>query len=54
MHRIRELQFALRFQVMNAGEETAEELRPTREERHMRSEMAKNNTEPETVTVAMN
>ena len=41
-------------EVMNAGEETAEELRPTREERHMRSEMAKNNIEPETVTVAMN
>jgi hypothetical protein len=41
-------------EVMNAGEETAEELRPTREERHLRSEMAKNNTEPETVTVAMN
>ena len=41
-------------EVVNAGEETAEELRPTRTERHMRSEMAKNNIEPETVTVAMN
>lgn len=41
-------------EIVSAGDETAEELRPTREERHMRSEMAKNNTEPETVTVAMN
>ena len=41
-------------EVVNAGEERAEELRPTREERHLRSEMAKNNIEPETVTVAMN
>lgn len=41
-------------EVVSAGEERAEELRPTREERHMRSEMAKNNLEPETVTVAMN
>ena len=41
-------------EIVSAGEETAEELRPTREERHMRSEMAKNNAEPETVTVAMN
>jgi len=41
-------------EVVTAGEERAEELRPTREERHMRSEMAKNNIEPETVTVAMN
>ena len=41
-------------EVVSAGEERAEELRPTREERHLRSEMAKNNLEPETVTVAMN
>jgi len=41
-------------EVVNAGEERAEELRTTREERHLRSEMAKNNQEPETVTVAMN
>jgi hypothetical protein len=41
-------------EVMTAGEETGEELRPTRAERTLRSEMAKNNVEPETVTVAMN
>jgi hypothetical protein len=41
-------------EIVSAGEERAEELRPTREERHLRSEMAKNNLEPETVTVAMN
>ena len=41
-------------EVVTAGEERAQELRPTREERHLRTEMAKNNMEPETVTVAMN
>jgi len=41
-------------EVMTAGEETAEDLRPTRAERTLRSEMAKNNLGPETVTVAMN
>jgi len=41
-------------EVVTAGQETGEELRPTREERTLRSEMAKNNIEPETVTVAMN
>ena len=41
-------------EVMTAGEQTGEELRPTRAERTLRSEMAKNNIEPETVTVAMN
>jgi hypothetical protein len=41
-------------EVMTAGEQTAEDLRPTRSERTLRSEMAKNNLEPETVTVAMN
>jgi hypothetical protein len=41
-------------EVFTAGEETGEELRPTRAERTLRSEMAKNNLEPETVTVAMN
>ena len=41
-------------EVVTAGEERAEELRPTRAERHLRSEMAKNNIEAETVTVAMN
>ena len=41
-------------EVMTAGQETAEDLRPTRAERTLRSEMAKNNVEPETVTVAMN
>ena len=41
-------------EVVNAGEERAEELRTTREERHLRTEMAKNNSEPETVTIAMN
>ena|SRR5689334_696360 len=41
-------------EVVTAGQETGEELRPTREERTLRSEMAKNNIEAETVTVAMN
>ena len=41
-------------EVVTAGQETGEELRPTRTERTLRSEMAKNNLEPETVTVAMN
>lgn len=41
-------------EVVTAGEQTGEELRPTREEKTLRSEMAKNNVEPETVTVAMN
>ena len=41
-------------EVMTAGQETAEDLRPTRAERTLRSEMAKNNVQPEIVTVAMN
>src|SRR5262249_16841410 len=41
-------------EVVTAGRETGEELRPTRAERTLRSEMAKNNIEAETVTVAMN
>jgi hypothetical protein len=41
-------------EVRAAGQETAQDLRPTRAERTLRSEMAKNNLEPETVTVAMN
>ena len=41
-------------EVMTAGEQTGEELRPTRAERTLRSEMAKNNVDPETVTLAMN
>jgi len=41
-------------EIMTAGEQTGEELRPTRAERTLRSEMARNNVEPETVTVAMN
>jgi len=41
-------------EIRTAGEETAEDLRPTRAERTLRSEMAKNNVQPETVTVAMN
>lgn len=41
-------------EVMTAGEQTGEELRPTKAERTLRSEMAKNNVEPQTVTVAMN
>ena len=41
-------------EILTAGEQRGEELRPTREERTLRSEMAKNNVEPETVTVAMN
>jgi hypothetical protein len=41
-------------EVFTAGEQTGEELPPTRAERTLRSEMAKNNVEPETVTVAMN
>ena len=41
-------------EVLTAGEQTGEQLRPTRAERTLRIEMAKNNAEPETVTVAMN
>lgn len=41
-------------EVVTAGEERGEELLPTRSERQLRREMAKNQLEPETVTVAMN
>ena len=40
--------------VMTAGDQTGEELRPTRAERTLRSEMANNNAHPDIVTVAMN
>lgn len=41
-------------EVVNAGDDRAEDLRATKAERTLRSEMAKNNIEPQTVTVAMN
>ena len=41
-------------EVETAGEQTAREVYPTRTERHLRSEMARNFGEPETVTVACN
>lgn len=41
-------------EVVTAGEETGRELSPSRAERSLRREMAKNQVEPETVTVAMN
>jgi hypothetical protein len=41
-------------EVLTAGEGRGEELLPTHAERQLRSEMAKNQLQPETVTVAMN
>ena len=39
-------------EVFTAGEQTGEELYPTHRERELRSEMARNQAGPETVTVA--
>ena len=41
-------------EVVTAGEQTARELRPSHAERKLQREMAKNQAEPETVTVALN
>ena len=41
-------------EVLTGGEQTARELEPSRSERQMRRQMAKNQEEPETVTVALN
>ena len=41
-------------EVVTGGEQTAQELKPSHAEREMRREMARNNEEPETVTVALN
>ena len=41
-------------EVLTGGEETGQELAPTRTERRLRSEMASNRAEPETVALAMN
>lgn len=41
-------------EVVSGGEQTARELKPTHAERELRREMAKNQEEPETVTVALN
>ena len=40
-------------EVVTAGEETARELIPSRTERRLRSELASNNAEPETVALAV-
>lgn len=40
-------------EVVTAGEQTGRELAPSHTERTLRREMAKNQTEPETVTVAL-
>jgi hypothetical protein len=40
-------------EVVTAGEQTGRELAPTRAERTLRREMAKNETQAETVTVAL-
>lgn len=39
-------------EVETAGEQLAREVYPSRSERHLRQQMAKNQVEPETVTVA--
>ena len=39
-------------EILTAGEETGQELAPSRDERRLRSEMASNKAEPETVAVA--
>jgi hypothetical protein len=39
-------------EVFTAGEQTGEELYPSKSERELRREMARNDTAPETVTVA--
>ena len=41
-------------EVETASEQTARELYPSRQERHLRQQMARNTFEPETVTVACN
>jgi hypothetical protein len=41
-------------EVLTGGEETGQELAPTRAERRLRSEMASNKAEPETVALAVN
>ena len=41
------------YEVFARGEETGRELRPTRQERTLRREMASNKTEPETVALAV-
>jgi len=41
-------------EVVTGGEQTAQELKPSHAEREMRREMAKNQEQPETVTVALN
>lgn len=41
-------------EVVTAGEQTGEELAPSHAERALRREMARNQVEPETVTVALN
>ena len=40
--------------IVTAGEQTGRELAPSHAERTLRREMAKNQVEPETVTVALN
>lgn len=40
-------------EVVTAGEQTGRELEPTHMERQLRRDMAKNETQPETVTVAL-
>lgn len=40
-------------EVVTAGEQTGRELAPTHAERNLRREMAKNEAEPQTVTVAV-
>ena len=41
-------------EVVTAGQQRGEELYPSHQERTLRREMAKNQNEPETITVAMN
>jgi len=41
-------------EVVTGGEQTAQELKPSHAERERRREMAKNQEQPETVTVAFN
>ena len=41
-------------EVVTAGEETARELTPSRQERQLQREMASNKTEPDTVAVVVN
>jgi len=41
-------------EIVTAGDQTGRELIPSRAERQLRREMARNQVEPETVTVALN